>query len=120
MHGGCARRGGPERIAWTTRSGTRNAGVVTFHRLDDNRSKLMLQLDYEPEGALENVADTIGVVSGRITADLNRFRSLSSHGLVRPAPGVARSTKAKPKSRAGGLVTANLVLDNVTRWSASA
>ena len=63
-----------ERIAWTARSGTRNAGVVTFHRLDDQRTKLMLQLDYEPEGALENVADAIGVVSGRITADLNRFK----------------------------------------------
>jgi uncharacterized membrane protein len=63
-----------ERIAWTSRSGARNAGVVTFHRLDDQRTKLMLQLDYEPDGAVENVADAIGVVSGRVTADLNRFK----------------------------------------------
>ena len=63
-----------ERIAWTARSGARNAGVVTFHRLDDHRTKLMLQLDYEPEGAVENIAAAIGVVSGRITADLNRFK----------------------------------------------
>jgi uncharacterized membrane protein len=63
-----------ERVAWTSRSGTRNAGVVTFHRLDDHRTKLMLQVDYEPEGAVENVADAIGVVSGRVVGDLNRFK----------------------------------------------
>jgi uncharacterized membrane protein len=63
-----------ERIAWTSRSGARNAGVVTFHRLDDDRTKLMLQLDYEPEGAVESVGDAVGVVSGRVAADLNRFK----------------------------------------------
>jgi uncharacterized membrane protein len=39
-----------ERIAWTARSGARNAAVVTFHRLDENRTKIMLQVDYEPKG----------------------------------------------------------------------
>jgi uncharacterized membrane protein len=28
-----------ERIAWTSRGGAYNAGVVTFHRLDDNRTR---------------------------------------------------------------------------------
>ena len=63
-----------ERIAWTARSGARNAGVVTFHRLDENRTKIMLQVDYEPEGVVENVGDTVGVESGRIKADLERFQ----------------------------------------------
>jgi uncharacterized membrane protein len=63
-----------ERIAWTARSGARNAGVVTFHRLDENRTKIMLQVDYEPEGVVETVGDTVGVVSGRIKADLERFK----------------------------------------------
>ena len=63
-----------ERIAWTTRSGARNAGVVTFHRLDENRTKIMLQVDYEPEGVVENVGDAVGIVSARIKGDLERFK----------------------------------------------
>ena len=40
-----------ERIAWHTVSGeTKHAGVVTFHRIDDTTSRLMIQIDWEPEG----------------------------------------------------------------------
>jgi uncharacterized membrane protein len=31
-----------QRIAWTSRGGAINGGVVTFHRLSDTRSKVML------------------------------------------------------------------------------
>ena len=62
-----------ERIAWTSRNGPWNAGVVTFHRLDDSRTKVMLQIDYEPRGVVENVADALGVVSARVKGDLERF-----------------------------------------------
>ena len=30
-------------IAWTSRGGAVNAGVVTFHRISDAKSKIMLQ-----------------------------------------------------------------------------
>lgn len=63
-----------ERIAWTNTTGARNAGVVTFHRLADAKTRVMLQVDYEPEGIVENVGDMIGVVSRRIRADLQRFK----------------------------------------------
>lgn len=63
-----------ERIAWTTEEGTKNAGVVTFHRLSDDRSKVMLQLDVEPEGLMENVADGLGLIRQRATGDLKRFK----------------------------------------------
>jgi uncharacterized membrane protein len=63
-----------ERIAWTSRGGAFNAGVVTFHRLDPDRTKVMLQLDYQPEGVVESVGDAVGVVSGRIKGDLQRFK----------------------------------------------
>ncbi|HEV8642211.1 MAG TPA: SRPBCC family protein [Methylomirabilota bacterium] len=63
-----------ERIAWRNREGAHNAGVVTFHRLSDSRSKVMLQLEYDPEGAVENVGDAIGVVSSRVEGDLERFK----------------------------------------------
>jgi uncharacterized membrane protein len=64
-----------QRIAWTNTSGARNAGVVTFHRLADNHTRVMLQLDCEPEGLVENVGDMLGVVSRRVRADLERFKA---------------------------------------------
>ena len=63
-----------QRIAWTNITGARNAGVVTFHRLADNKTRVMLQLDYEPEGLVENIGDMLGVVSTRVRADLRRFK----------------------------------------------
>ncbi len=63
-----------ERIAWTNTTGARNAGVVTFHRLADNKTRVMLQLTYEPEGLVENVGDMLGAVSTRIRSDLKRFK----------------------------------------------
>ena len=63
-----------ERIAWRSTSGARNAGVVTFHRLSDTQTRIMLQLEYDPEGVVENVGDAVGVVSGRVARDLQRFK----------------------------------------------
>jgi uncharacterized membrane protein len=63
-----------ERIAWRSRAGTSNAGVVTFHRLSPSRTRVMLQMKYAPEGALEKTADAVGVVSGRVKGDLERFK----------------------------------------------
>ena len=64
-----------ERIAWTTIDGPHQAGVVTFHRLGDNRTKVMLQMEYDPEGLVEKVGDALGVVRARVKGDLERFKS---------------------------------------------
>ena len=64
-----------DRIAWKSTDGAKNAGVVTFHRLSDTKSKVMLQLDYEPEGAVENVGDVVGAFSTRVSGDLERFKT---------------------------------------------
>jgi uncharacterized membrane protein len=63
-----------DRIAWRARSGAANAGVVTFHRLSDGRTRIMLQLEYEPEGVMEKAGDAVGVVSHRVEGDLERFK----------------------------------------------
>ena len=57
------------------RPGAEHAGVVTFHRLDDDRTKVMLQLDAEPEGVVEKVGDAVGVLR-RVKGDLERFKEL--------------------------------------------
>jgi uncharacterized membrane protein len=63
-----------QRIAWRCITGAKNAGVVTFHRLSDDSTKIMLQLEYDPEGVVENVGDAVGVVSQRVEGDLKRFK----------------------------------------------
>ncbi len=63
-----------QRIAWTNIDGAPNAGVVTFHRLSDSTCRVALQLDYEPEGIVENLGDMVGVVERRTAADLERFK----------------------------------------------
>jgi len=64
-----------QRIAWTSRGGAINAGVVTFHRVSDSKSKVMLQLEYDPQGFVENVGDAVGIVTQRVEGDLERFKS---------------------------------------------
>jgi uncharacterized membrane protein len=64
-----------ERIAWTTIDGPHQAGVVTFHRLGDNQTKVMLQMEYEPEGLVEKAGDALGVVKSRVKGDLERFKT---------------------------------------------
>ncbi|PJE95233.1 cyclase [Streptomyces carminius] len=64
-----------ERVAWTTVEGeAKQAGVVTFHRLDDTHTKVMLQMEHEPEGAADTVGDKLGVVRHRVKGDLARFK----------------------------------------------
>ena len=64
------------RIAWHSVEGTHHAGVVTFHRLSDDTSRIMLQLDSEPEGAVEKVGDALGILKRRVKGDLERFKKM--------------------------------------------
>jgi uncharacterized membrane protein len=63
-----------ERVAWTSVDGPRHAGVVTFHRLDDSHSRVTAQMEIDPEGFVESVADKTGVLDRRVKGDLKRFR----------------------------------------------
>ncbi|APY84657.1 MULTISPECIES: SRPBCC family protein [Streptomyces] len=64
-----------ERVAWTTTGGeAKQAGVVTFHRLDEGRTKVMLQLDHDPKGLADSVGDKLGFVKRQVTGDLKRFK----------------------------------------------
>ncbi len=65
-----------QRIAWKSIGGTEHAGVVTFHRLSDDTSRIMLQLDSEPEGAVEKVGDALGILKRRVKGDLKRFKEM--------------------------------------------
>ena len=63
-----------ERVAWRTVGGPSQAGVITFHRLDEAKTRLMLQLEFEPEGVVEKAGDKLGIVNRRLKGDLERFK----------------------------------------------
>ena len=63
-----------QRVAWTAESGSMNAGVVTFHKIDDDQTRVMLQIEYDPKGVVETAGDALGFVSRRIEGDLGRFK----------------------------------------------
>ena len=95
-----------ERVAWKSDSGPEHAGVVTFHRLDDEKTRVTTQMDVDPEGFVENVADKLGILKARVSGDLERFKKFIeskssetgacvgtfSPGRLTPPPGV-RSTR---------------------------
>jgi uncharacterized membrane protein len=65
-----------ERIAWRSIGGVDNAGVVTFHKISDSRTRVMLQMDYQPETAGEKMADAAGAVKLTTKGNLKRFKDL--------------------------------------------
>lgn len=84
-----------ERVAWRSTSGPAQAGVVTFHRLNDHTTRVHLQLELEPEGVAERVGSMTGAIGHRLQADLDRFKEfIESRGqqtggwrsTVHPAP----------------------------------
>jgi uncharacterized membrane protein len=62
------------RVCWRSVSGAKNAGVVSFDRTGERKTRVTLELDYEPEGFVENFGDFLGVVSHRAKGDLKRFK----------------------------------------------
>ena len=63
-----------ERVAWKSTEGEKQAGVVTFHRLDDTRTRVTVQMDYEPQGIVEKAGSAVGVVGHQVKGDLRRFK----------------------------------------------
>ena len=66
---------GPDQlIAWQSEGGEYNSGTVTFAPINSNRTRINLQVTYDPEGFVEKTGDALGVVSSRVENDLERFK----------------------------------------------
>ena len=65
-----------EGVAWRNTDGKDNAGVVTFHRLDDDSTRVMVQMDFVPEGIKEKIGDALGAPDRRVKGDLERFKQM--------------------------------------------
>ena len=65
-----------ERVAWKATDGKANAGVVTFHRLGDESSRVMVQIEHESEGVMEKVGSALGADKREVKNSLERFKEL--------------------------------------------
>ncbi|EON22334.1 cyclase/dehydrase [Nocardioides sp. CF8] len=66
-----------ERVAWRSVGGeVQHGGVVTFHRLDEATTRVMVQIDWQPSGAAEKVASAINVDDRQVEKDLESFKQL--------------------------------------------
>jgi uncharacterized membrane protein len=65
-----------KRIAWRSIGGVQNAGVVTFHKISDNVTRVTLQMDYQPDGALEAIGDALGAVRMETRANLQNYKEM--------------------------------------------
>ena len=72
-----------ERIAWRSVEGdVDQGGVVTFHRLDDATTRVMIQIDWTPATLVEKTGAAVGVDDHRVAGDAKRFKDfIESRGV---------------------------------------
>ena len=63
-----------KRISWKSVSGAPNAGTVRFEPLDAERTRVRLVMAYEPEGAIENMGDAVGIFSSHVESTVQDFK----------------------------------------------
>jgi uncharacterized membrane protein len=67
----------PDRvIAWRARDGKYNSGRVRFEPLGESRTRIDVELMWEPEGIKEELGSALGSDSRRVKGDLERFKEL--------------------------------------------
>ena len=63
------------RISWKSISGAPNAGTVRFERVGPERTRVRLVMAYEPEDAIENAGDALGLFSAQVQTSVNDFKT---------------------------------------------
>src|SRR5256885_17083 len=63
-----------QRISWRSVSGALNAGGVRFEAVAPGRTRVILTMEDEPEGAVENAGDALGIFSARVQSSVEDFK----------------------------------------------
>jgi uncharacterized membrane protein len=67
----------PDRvIAWHGTGDVQQSGRVTFEPLQDARTRINVELEWEPEGMKEKLGAAVGADSRSVGEDLDRFKEL--------------------------------------------
>jgi uncharacterized membrane protein len=87
-----------ERIEWDSTGGSDNTGIVAFHPLSENLTRIMVQMEYHPRGFVENVGNLLRIQRRRVRRDLRLFK----HHVelkVGPPPPAEQSDKDSSSSK---------------------
>ena len=69
-----------DRIAWKSVSGTQHSGVISFHKLDANLTRVLVTVDFVPTGMIEKMASGMRFAKRAVQADLARFKAYVEMG----------------------------------------
>jgi uncharacterized membrane protein len=61
-------------IAWQSEGGEYTSGAVEFAAIGPDRTRIDLQVIYDPQGFIESAGDALGLVAGKVESDLERFK----------------------------------------------
>jgi uncharacterized membrane protein len=92
-----------DRVAWKTVSGTSHEGVVTFHPLAENLTRVMVDIEFEPTGVMEKMASGLRFAKRAVQSDLARFKAYvefeDAEGLEYPKSQGEKSQEERDESR---------------------
>jgi uncharacterized membrane protein len=69
-----------DRIVWKTTKGTSHTGIISFHRLDSRLTRVMVTIDFHPNGVIEKMASGLRFAKRAVEADLARFKAYAELG----------------------------------------
>jgi uncharacterized membrane protein len=64
-----------DRIVWKASQGMSHRGIVSFHKLDDKLTRVMVEMEFEPNGMIEKMASGLRFVKRAVQTDLARFKA---------------------------------------------
>jgi uncharacterized membrane protein len=88
-----------DRIVWKTTSGMSHKGVVSFHKLDENLTRVMIDMDFEPNGMIEKMASGLRFVKRAVQSDLARFKAYVE---MKDAKGIEYRSSSEDKEKQNG------------------
>jgi uncharacterized membrane protein len=71
-----------ERVAWTAEAGKGLSGAVSFNQVEQGKTRVTAQIDWKPEGAMEEIGAALGFDNRQVKQDLERFRDLMESNRV--------------------------------------
>jgi uncharacterized membrane protein len=64
-----------DRVAWKTIKGMSHSGIVSFHPIGPRLTRVMVTMDFVPQGVVEKMASGLRFVKRAVQSDLARFKA---------------------------------------------
>ncbi len=75
------------RVNWRSKGPLQAMGTTSFHRLDDRLTRIMVEVEYQPSGALETIGNFFRMQRRRVRRDLRLFKNYAELRHIGPEQG---------------------------------